>query len=493
MDLDLDSCTVSFSSKVRPIMRVADDSSDVLVATAGLETFANVIPDEVKNQIDLLPIVGNACVVNVANGNRDAIDTDMAIDIYKSFFHKFINVEHSRKDIIGHIVSVGFSEFDENFENGPSPKILTEEDIIENYIDQPFNVWWCGVLYKAVAKELCDEIVRGSDPTSDVHLDYSFSWELAFKDFVLAVGGKTLKECELVDGEDIRKVYKAAKKNNWKMPDGRELHARLLIGQAVGLGGGITTNPAAEVKGIYAEAERPDDEDEEDSSASESAEISQTQAVDVTISKEPKIMKKIESFAKLSELTEENIAEYSIASLQEVISNEIGRVSKEFADKITAEKAAIEAEKAEKEKIAKSLEESTAKMAELQSKIQKMEEVAAAAELEQKFNERMASLDEGYDLDDAARATIAKDIRGLDDEGFTKWIDAFKVYASKRDKKVLEVVASATQKEIDEKVAAALKAAPAVGSAIPNGIEGDKTLKEKYKAAFNKENLKISV
>ena len=101
--------TTSFSSAVKPLI---SEERDKYLALASLEEVGNFIPDvDTDKNIDLLPIAFNACVVNRANKNGDAIDTETAISVYKDFINKPINVEHNRNRVVGVILTAGFSEF----------------------------------------------------------------------------------------------------------------------------------------------------------------------------------------------------------------------------------------------------------------------------------------------------------------------------------------------------------------------------------------------
>lgn len=80
--------------------------------------------------------------------------------------------------------------------------------------------------------------------------------------------------------------------------------------------------------------------------------------------------------------------------------------------------------KAASEKLAKDLKESLDKVNKTLAEVQASQEAAVA---NQKFQERMASFDEQFDLDDEDRKLIASDIKDLND-------DAFSAYAKKQSK-----------------------------------------------------------
>ena len=123
-------------------MSLLSEEFDINLAIASLEKIGAFVPDiDSATNIDLLPIAFNACVANRVNRNNDVIDTKTAIDIYKNFINKPINIEHNREKVIGTILKAGFSEFGTDHP-------LSEEEVSQ--MDGPFNITLGGVLWKVV-------------------------------------------------------------------------------------------------------------------------------------------------------------------------------------------------------------------------------------------------------------------------------------------------------------------------------------------------------
>ena len=98
-----------FSSEIKPLV---SEDKDKYLALASLVDVGNFLPDiDTDTNVDLLPVAFNAFVVNRVNKNDDVIDASVALDIFKSFINKPINVEHNRDRVIGTILTAGFSEF----------------------------------------------------------------------------------------------------------------------------------------------------------------------------------------------------------------------------------------------------------------------------------------------------------------------------------------------------------------------------------------------
>ena len=95
--------------KLRPVV---SEEKDKYLSVASLDKLRKFIPNiDLENNIDLLPVAFDACVVNRVNKNGDVIDTATATKIAKNFINKPINIEHNRNSVIGCILNYGFSEF----------------------------------------------------------------------------------------------------------------------------------------------------------------------------------------------------------------------------------------------------------------------------------------------------------------------------------------------------------------------------------------------
>ncbi len=112
-----------FSSEIKPLV---SEDKDKYLALASLVDVGNFLPDiDTDTNVDLLPVAFNAFVVNRVNKNDDVIDASVALDIFKSFINKPINVEHNRDRVIGTILTAGFSEFG-------TDRPLSEEEVLDS-------------------------------------------------------------------------------------------------------------------------------------------------------------------------------------------------------------------------------------------------------------------------------------------------------------------------------------------------------------------------
>jgi hypothetical protein len=182
--------TTSFSSVIKPIV---SEEKDKYLAKASLSDLKQFIPEiDVASNIDLLPVAFNAFVVNRANKNGDVIDTATTVATYKNFINKPINIEHERQNVVGAILTAGFSEFG-------TDKPLTEEEVKD--MSGPFNVVLGGIVWRVVDTELAAAIEESGDPDSENYEKISASWELGFADYEIAKVEGSSKNIE--DGEII--------------------------------------------------------------------------------------------------------------------------------------------------------------------------------------------------------------------------------------------------------------------------------------------------
>lgn len=155
------------------------------------------------------------------------------------------------------------------------------------------------------------------------------------------------------------------------------------------------------------------------------------------------ITKLQEAQAKLSSAEKIEDVKEAVASVLD-IANAIAQESERLVAERAADQAkASEIQKAKDEAVA-AAEQLKSEMEAVKAQLVEMQNAQAALAAEIKFNERMAALDETFDLADAERALLIDDVKSLDDEAFAKWMDkntilmkektkAFKAEAKKKE------------------------------------------------------------
>jgi hypothetical protein len=509
-------------------------SSEIWFAQNGTQGQWTTTENQYGWNQDLLGVVFNACVINRANKNKQIISTEVALASIENFRFKPINIEHNRKNIVGIVTNYGFSEFGTD-----SP--LTLEEV--KAMNDPFNVCLSGFVWKVANKDFAEALADASDPSSDKYLSISTSWEMGFKEYGIAVGNKNLKEAEIIEGEEALEEYsKYLKHFGGPGVDAKKRPVYLnLMGEILPLGIGFTNNPAAEVEGVYVHTVSANAEVKEQAEEKENAETSEAEKhteeednqnnlkiidensshaakanVKENITQETSQKKQIMKINKIGDITEEALKEVAASDVRSFLESEIARHSTEWAEqKKNKEEALAAAEKA-KADIETSLEEIKANADKLQKELDELKTAQAAREQSEAFQSRMNGLDEEFDLCDEDRTVIAEQIKELDEAGFSKWQKAFEVFAKEKSKKYIaakkaekaekekangkekskEVVASevsAAAAATEEAAAAAVENLEAEAAAIPNaGQTSEPSLRDKMKAAFSKENVKVT-
>tara|TARA_R110000751_G_scaffold171517_3_gene277966 strand:- start:3065 stop:4558 length:1494 start_codon:yes stop_codon:yes gene_type:complete len=492
--------TTIFSSNVRPI--VSEEKDKYLALASALEV-AQFVPEiDTEKQVDLLPIAFNAFVANRVNRNGDVVDTETALAFYKDFKNKPINIEHNRDRVIGTILTAGFSEFG-------TDKSLTEEEVAK--LEGPFNVTLGGVVWRVVNERVASLIEDSADPSSEDYMKISASWELGFADFNLVLlegNDKNIENGTVIDNEiEIKALEENLRSmgGEGKTRDGKSIY-RKVIGNVVPLGIGLTETPAADVKGISTDATAELEDLQSKLSVEKNkdtfAEVDKTSQIrdyNVIIQNEEKNMK-IES---IKDITSESLKELSASAVSDFIESEL----KEASERFSAEKIKVEASlKEAQEKIdvvSKQHDKIKAELDSVTEKLSGLETEKIEREAEELFNQRMASLDESFVLEDNDRQVLAEQVKALNEEGwesFSKRMDVLlrdksrEVLAKKEEEqKAVEVEEKPEEtKASDNVVEDAIDRGKKESEVIPTSTQASEgSTFDKYKDAFSVEQFDI--
>jgi hypothetical protein len=501
--------------KIRPVV---SEEKDKYLSLASINKLRKFLPEiNTEENIDLLPIAFDACVVNRVNKNGDVMDGATAAKIAKNFINKPINIEHNRNQVIGCIVSANFSKFGTN-------ESLAEVDVKE--MKAPFNITLGGVIWKVVNRDLAEQIEESNDPTSENYMTISASWELGFNDYNLVVlenGEKNIENGKFISDEaEIAKYSGKLRANggSGKIDDNKSVY-RQVLGNVVPLGIGLTLNPAADVQGVAVKSEDSVNLEIKENKSSEgnteeitpmednASENIISQEEDLNVKKERIYMK----ITKIEDITDALLKEVTASSVTEFIAEELKKANDQFL----AEKSEKENElKAANEKVASlSTEQEAVKkqVEELNQKLASLEAEKEAKAKEETFNMRMASFDEEYDLEDEDRKVIAKTIKDLDEKAFEEHKETLAVLMKEKKKsykkamnekmqkakaeeaKVEEVKASeatapvaTTQEVVEQAVDNGSKASVEIPNSAP---VAEPTIREKYAKAFDLSGFEI--
>lgn len=481
------------------------------ISKASLDNLESLIPKGIdfEDNIDLFGVAFNAAVVNKFNKNGDGIDSKTAIEYTKNFVHKPTNIEHDKDKIVGHIASAGWSEY------GTS-RIMSAEEL-DGYT-KPFNIALGALVYKSANSTFAEAIEKSVDPKEGAYHSISTSWEVGFSEFVLAVGSEYLEEARIVsDPKEMEEMVGCLRSfGGCGKTDKGEVVNRLITGKIYPLGIGYTTNPAADVKGIYMKSEEENPIkiiDKRDKN------ISQSQKTNVTL-KKTNSMETEKVINELKDLlADKKFSQEAIASMTSTFADAIKEKDEEFRAELAQAQEEKEAVAKEQAELKSSVEELMSKFDEAQMKIADYESALKAEEAIARFNERMDVLDQKFDLKDEDKEFLAKELKDIDEaeEAFASFESKLEVLWKHKSKEaqaefekqieariqqevekriskpaaeaIEEVVASKTDEEI-------LDGAETTEAAIANSNEEvsreEKTMREKFSAAFDRSNIEIS-
>ena len=424
-----------------------------------------LLPDdfEPSDNIDVLPVVFNLAKVNQFNKNGDGISTTDAMEMVKRFSNKPLNIEHKKSKIVGHIINASFSDNEPDF----------QENDIESFKDRvdPFFINAAGVIYRHIYPKLATLISVASDEESEEYQSISTSWEVAFKDWVVAKGSLILSECEIIsDPKEKLKYKKFIKKFGGKGVDENGIPInRLIVGNTIPLGGALTYNPAADVKGVYVideeliedddedvEEENDDNDDSEEEKEENDANLQNISQNNSLISKNIVKIKKFKDTFNMNEKQFEQFLqklEQSVASVtnEESQAKSIGLIFKDaLNEQGESWKSQVQAEKEAKEKLQGDMDQLKASFETAKKELDEVKiemETKAAVEL---FNSRMNFLEDKYEFSEKELQFVTAEVKSISSD--EKDFENFKEKATTLFSHKLKEAIASHQKDIEAKI-----------------------------------------
>jgi len=465
----------TFASKIFPVVGLEKDK---YLSQATLNKLAPFVPAmDLNKHHDVLPIAFNAYVANRMNLNDDVVLSEDAINFQNSFIHKQINVEHDRNHVIGVTLRSGFSKFG-------SDDPLDDDDLIE-YLEEtgsyaPFNGVLGGLIWKVAARGISDYIEEASDPSSPFFSAISASWEVAFDEFCIVAfndkNEKNIENGELIEDEEmiLEMMGDLRAFGGSGMHKGRKI-GRVIKGNILGVGIGLTENPAADVSGIET-AKCGLTKKLEDNNSSKTAKSSNKT---VNINKENN--KKIMKINSLADITDENLKEASASQVTKFIESELEKASqdydkekKQIEKQVTEASDTIEQLKTENKDLKEKFEKTEKELGELRNQV-------LAKQAEDSFNERMSIVDEQFELSEAQRKVIFNKVKELDsDESWAAYLEDLKVFATPKSDKKVEKTEDTSSASSQETVDDAIDNGKTKKEAVASSGSNEPTLAERF-------------
>lgn len=235
--------SVAFTSILTPIL---PEEANKYLSLASQQDFKKYLPQNIdfSEKVDFLGICGEAFVVNELNANDDGVKTKEGLRIADLFPYSFIDVNHSRNDIVGVVIESSFAE------KGTGRKITKDEAA---KLNTPFSVILSGIVWKIANPKIAKVIEASTVPGSEWYNQIFFSWELAFTDYNLIkidANKTSIKDGKLITNpEEIEALTNKLRSYGGKGLDKDGLKiGRIPIGDVIPVGLGIVENPAGQVQ-----------------------------------------------------------------------------------------------------------------------------------------------------------------------------------------------------------------------------------------------------
>jgi hypothetical protein len=220
-----------------------------------------------------------------------------------------------------------------------------------------------------------------------------------------------------------------------------------------------------------------------------------------------------------AQASEKKLSQEAIANITKVFHDAIIQKS----DQWEADKAALESDKEEllkaSEESSKLVEDLKTEVASVSEELQKIKTEVSAREQSDKFNERMGELDDMFDLEDEDRIVLASELKELASDSYDDykeklsivWKHKTKAFKQEQEKIYQEKLEEEVQKrlaELSEKGTEVEASSEEVAEEAIENVEAEEdsvtnndassakeelSLKEKFKQAFNKDNVTIQL
>jgi len=215
----------------------------------------------------------------------------------------------------------------------------------------------------------------------------------------------------------------------------------------------------------------------------------------------------------IKDITDESLQEMSASVVADFIEDELRKASEQYTEEKDAVEKQLKDSVEQNEVITKEQEELKEKLTSVEKSLAELEAEKQERDAQQRFNERMSTLDEGYKLTDEDREVIALDIKDMDNENFESYSKKLSVLLKGKSRELLakeeaeeKLKAEKAEKAKQEQVKASTEDAEdstvietAVEGAqeeeledIPNSTTAEEeTLQQKYKKAFSLDQFEL--
>ena len=195
----------------------------------------------------------------------------------------------------------------------------------------------------------------------------------------------------------------------------------------------------------------------------------------------------------ITDINDESLQTLKASAIHEYIKESLRDASEKFTSEKQEKDGALSEAQEKHEGLLKEQESLKAELESVKEKLASLETEKAEREMLERFNQRMASFDERYDLTDEDRKVLASQVKDLSDEEFAAFDQNMTVLLSSKEKTEEEVkeVEAHTAEEVVE---AAVENAEVEKETVPVSSPAEEpSVTDKYSKAFNIDQFDIKV
>ena len=210
----------------------------------------------------------------------------------------------------------------------------------------------------------------------------------------------------------------------------------------------------------------------------------------------------------IKQITDESLKELSASAVSDFIEEELKTASRQYSTEKTKYEDSLKASKEAQEKLEEGNKVTQEELEKVQAALAELEAEKTERAAQDAFNERMARMDETYELTSEDRRVIASQVKDLNEDGFSAYLENMKVLLSSKNKEILkeqdeskkaitaneETKASEENQNDQNVVEDALDKAEQTKEEIPataTASDPEATVYEKYKQAFEFDNWSL--
>lgn len=475
----------SFAKVIHP------EEDSINLALASIDSLKSLLPQGIdfNNNPDVVFNSFNAAVAGRANRNDDVIDNISALAIYKNFIHKFCDVEHRRDIIVGSIINAGFSSFgdnviltEEDVRNSTDPVNICLAAVVWRILNEDFasklveSADETSILYHSIStswelgfddyqivlghKDLSQgELItdekqikefsrflranRGEGKTKDNVPVYR---KIVGDMYPLAIGyvknpAAEVKGVLVVDespmpevkAEDIESITINSsevinKDNLITMLASDHFTDKCSCGEVISTC--RCSGPDKKINVIEAGCKKCKDlsNSEKNEEKNKNISLSNKNSVNtVTNLTNTKNLQNKYMKLQLKDITKEVLETVAAADVYE-IAKELDKKMTQFANELEVKENEAKTASDKFTELQSKHDLVAAELEQVKTQLTQLNEVRAQEQIQNDFNTRMSDLNEQFELDEVKSSSIAKQIRGLNADQFTAWLEDHKPF-----------------------------------------------------------------